>query len=266
MLMELARRFAQKGKNSRRLVFIAFSGEESGLLGSEHYVKNPLFPLVDTVAMLNMDMVGRLRADKDEPQKDLLEVWGTGTAKTFDKLLDGFNKAHNFKLKKVPTGSGPSDHSSFYSQKIPVYFFFTGTHPDYHKPSDTADKINVAGMKRIADLVEEAGAHLMNAADRPEYVKVQGGPARPSPFDGPRLGIQPGYGEEDGVPVKAVTAGGPAAKGGIKEGDRIVEIAGKPVKNMTAYMAVMGVQKKGESIQVGVVREGKKVNVKVLLE
>src|SRR5262249_11944480 len=126
----------------------AFSGEEINLLGSDHYVKNPLFPLADTVAMINMDMVGRLRRDPKTMQDRLL-VEGTGTAKSFDHLLDDVNQKFSFKMQKEPGGIGPSDHASFYRKKVPVFFFWTGNHSDYHRPTDTADKINVAGMGRI---------------------------------------------------------------------------------------------------------------------
>src|SRR6202011_5293936 len=122
---------------------------------------------------------------------------GTGTAKTFDKLIDSLNENYQFQLHKVPSGFGPSDHSSFYLRKIPVFFFFTGDHPDYHKPTDTVDKINVAGMTRVADLVEDLVGYLENVAERPKYVKV---PRRPGSGmrmgAGPRLGIMPEYGAE----------------------------------------------------------------------
>lgn len=268
-LIELARRFGQDpNRQGRRLVFIAFSGEESGLLGSAYYCKNPLFPLADTAAMVNLDMVGRLRPDK-EANKDKLIVYGTGTAKTFDSLIESLNKKHDFKLQKVPGGFGPSDHASFYAQKIPVFFFFTGEHSDYHKPSDTADRINVAGMRRVASLVEEVAGNLAAVSERPEYVKVASKSSGVSSFKGPKLGIMPGnYGEEkdDGVLVGSVSEGGPAAKGGIKEGDRIIELGGKAVKNLSDYMAQMNVQKKGQPLDVGIIRGGKKMTVKVTLE
>jgi len=141
-IIELARRLAQMPHRDRRLVFIAFSGEERGLLGSAYYCKHPLFPLANTVAMVNLDMVGRLRPDK-ETGKSKLQVHGIGTAKNFNSLMDDLNKSFDFKFQKVASGFGPSDHASFYAKNIPVLFFFTGDHPDYHRPSDTADKINI---------------------------------------------------------------------------------------------------------------------------
>jgi hypothetical protein len=266
-LIELARRFGQMPKREgRRLVFIAFSGEESGLLGSAYYCEHPLIGLSDTAAMVNMDMVGRLAVeDEKSRKKDELQVWGTGTAKTFDELTESLNKKYGFRLKKVKGGFGPSDHASFYAKKIPVLFFFTGDHKDYHRPSDTADKINVPGMRRVADLVQDVVVELAQAPKRPEYVKAASDAADQVRYDDmPRLGFRPGsYGEEDGgVLVGGLSAGGAAEKAGIKEGDRIIEIAGKPVKNMSSYMVLMAAQKKGAELEIGVLRDGKKLTLK----
>jgi hypothetical protein len=261
-LLELARRFGQQ-RHNRRLVFIAFSGEESGLLGSEYYCKHPLYPLADTVTMVNMDMVGRLRPDKDSG-KDKLIVYGTGTSKGFDKLIDDLNAPFGFKLSKIQGGYGPSDHASFYAVKVPVFFFFTGDHADYHKPSDTADKVNVHGMRLIADLVEQLVIQLVNLSERPKYVKVAGGSGLTAAFSGPRLGIRPTYGDDkEGVLVQDVNGDGPAAKAGVKAGDRILELGGKPVKNVEAYMVLLANQKKGEAVEVRVLRDGSKITLKV---
>jgi hypothetical protein len=267
-LIELARRFAQRpNRQGRRLVFMAFTGEESGLFGSAHYCKEPLFPLADTVAMINLDMVGRLRPDK-ESHKEKLTVYGTGSAKTFDGLLESVNKKYDFQLQKIASGEGPSDQQSFYFKNIPVLFFFTGDHADYHKPTDTVDKINVAGMGHIADLVEDLVEHLETVPERPEFVKV---PRRPGSGGrmrgGPTLGIMPEYGAEgDGVLVGGVIEGRPAAKAGFKEGDRIVEMAGKPVKNLEVYMALMAGHKKGDVFDIGILRDGRKMTLQVTLE
>ena len=155
-MMELARRFAQPFQGDRRrIVFMAFSGEESGLLGSEYYCERPLFPLADTAAMVNLDMVGRLRKD-DETGKDKILVEGSGTAKSFNPLLDRLSDKYEIVTKRrQASGQGPSDHASFDKKKIPVIFYWTGAHPHYHRPSDTADKINIAGMNKIVDLAEE---------------------------------------------------------------------------------------------------------------
>ncbi len=275
-LLELARRYgAKKDRQGRRLVFVAFSGEEQGLYGSKHYVKEPPFPLDDTVFMINMDMIGRMVAVEDKAagdrKRDRLVVYGTGTAEGLDKLVDDTNKAFDLKLLKVPGGSGPSDHTSFYQKKIPVLFLFTGTHKDYHKPTDTPDKINVEGLKKVADLVQTYATHFATVSQRPKYLATNGGgddPTDDSPrvsrSNIPRLQFMPdNYGEDGGVLVGAVTPGGPAEKAGIKEGDRIVEIAGKPIKNMTGYMGVMGGQKPDVPVKITLLRKDKKVTLSV---
>ncbi|MFL5243275.1 MAG: M28 family peptidase [Gemmataceae bacterium] len=269
-IMELARRFGEiPHREGRRLVFMTFTGEESGLLGSMHYCNNPLYPLADTVAMVNLDMVGRLRPDM-KSSKDKLYVYGTGTDKHFDKLLTDLNQKFDFQMQKTAGTrmvGGSSDHASFYAKKIPVLFLFTGNHPDYHRPSDTADKINVEGMAKVADLTEELIDHLARQPDRPEYVKIEGGSSGSPGMNGPRLGIMPSYGDEkEGVLLEAVSKGAPAEKAGMKEGDRIVEIGGKPVKNLEVYMVLMASQKKGDTVEIGFLRDGKKEAVKVKLE
>ncbi len=302
-LMELARRFGQMpNREGRRLVFMAFSGEESGLLGSAYYTQHPLFPLTETVAMINMDMVGRLRpahegmwaevlglltgpsrggipgliplsiiganSQKDwSSPKERLIVQGAFTARNFDSLLNQVNKKYDFKFTKQPGGLGPSDHASFYAKKIPVYFFFTGDHADYHKPSDTSEKINVEGMKKIADLVEDLADRVARLPERPHYVKAVAPFVPRSEGPIPRLGIRPSYGDSgQGVLLGAVNEDGPAAKAGLKEGDRIVELGGKPVKDLNAYMAIIAKHRKGESVEIGVLREGKMMTVKATPE
>jgi hypothetical protein len=274
-LIELARRFgSMKDRPGRRLVFIAFSGEERGLLGSIHYCREPLFPLEKTVFMLNMDMIGRVVKVKDgEADKDRLVIYGHGTGEGFEKLVDEANKKFDFKLFKQAGGSGPSDHDSFYRKHIPVLFFFTGTHKDYHRPSDTPDKINVEGMKKVADMAEGFVAHFATAKERPVFHATGGGwsdpteerrsdPARKIP----KLSLMPDYtADEDGkgMRIEAVTPGGPAEKGGLKAGDFIIELGGKPVKSTTQYMTAMGAQKAGQEFEIVVMREGKKVTLKV---
>jgi hypothetical protein len=275
-ILELARRFGAspspqpsppegEGKGRRRLVFMTFSGEESGLLGSEAYCKAPIFPLDKTAAMINLDMVGRLVNDKGTG-KGRLTVYGTGTAKTFDSLIDAMNKKYDFQIKKVATGLGPSDQMTFYEKKIPVFFFFTNDHGDYHRPSDTSDKINVPGMRRVVDLTEDLAAYLTTSA-RPEYVKVAGPSLSPGAPSGPRLGIKPDYGDDkEGVLLSGVDDTAPAGRAGLKAGDRIVEIAGQPVKNLEGYMAIMHGQKPGSTIDVNVMRDKEKKAFKVKLD
>jgi hypothetical protein len=265
-LMELARRFAaMRERQGRRLVFVAFSGEELGLFGSEYYCKHPLFPLKETATMFNLDMVGRLRKDKASGKDKLLSE-GCGTAASFRELLDKLGEKYDFKMVNKPSGFGPSDHASFCGKEVPVLFLWTDYHDDYHRPSDTADKINVEGMRRIADLSQEAITTLAQM-DKPEYIKVKNDPGSPSKYEGPTLGIRPSYSdEEEGLLIGGVVEGRPAAKAGLRADDRIVSIDNKPIKNIQTYMTILGRYKKGETIEVGVVRDGNKRTVKVKLE
>ena len=157
-------------KLPRRVVFIAFTGEERGLIGSARYCREPLFPLDKTVAMLNMDMVGRLKDDK-------LIIQGLDTATEFTSVIDRLNEGCGFDLAKKDGGTGPSDHSSFYLHKIPVMHFFTGLHSDYHRPSDDVEKINVPGMRRVAELVADTAVAIAEGDGRPTYVEKATPPA-----------------------------------------------------------------------------------------
>lgn len=262
-IMELARRFgAIQDREGRRLVFIAFSAEESGLLGSAHYTnRQPLFPLEDTAAMVNLDMVGRMRPDAKTKQ-DRLIVEGVGTAKGFEQLVDKLNPG--FTYTKRPGSPPYSDNDSFYRKKIPILFFWTDTHEDYHKPSDVANKVNVRGMRKITDLAEKVVTHLATNSQRPEYVQVASSMKMGGGPKGPRLGIVPNYDEgQEGVVVGGLSDGGAAAKAGIKAGDRIVQIAGRPVTNITTYMVIMADQKTGQAMEVLVIRNEEKLKLKV---
>jgi hypothetical protein len=263
-LLELARRYgAMQNRQGRKLVFVAFSGEESGLYGSTHYVSDPVSPIKDTVAMVNLDMVGRLGQDKTTG-KDKLLVEGSGTAKDFDDLIERLNKKYEFKLSKDPGGFGPSDHASFYAKKIPVIFYWTGNHPDYHKPSDTADKINVPGMMKIVDLAQDTIDHVATVKDKPEYVEVKRKFVGGGMGNVPRIGIVPSYGDDgDGILLDGVAEGGPAEKAGLKTGDRITAIGGKPFKGMEGYMPLMTGREKGTAIEFTILRDGKTLTVPV---
>src|ERR671913_1372978 len=165
--MELARRFgARHNREGRRIVFVAFSAEERGLFGSLAYVDKPPFPIKDTVAMLNMDMVGRVRPD-EKTKKDRLVVGGLGSAKTFEALVDEANRNFDFHVSKDKAGVGPSDHTSFYLAKVPVYFFFSGEHAEYHTPKDRPETINVPGVAKVTGLVESLAARIASEKDRP---------------------------------------------------------------------------------------------------
>ena len=261
-LMELARRFGSRpNREGRRLVFIAFSGEERGLFGSLAYVDKPAFPLASTVAMLNMDMVGRLRPDEKD-HKDRLVVGGIGTAKNFERLIDDANAKFDFHLSKDKAGVGPSDHTSFYLAKVPVYFFFTGEHAEYHTPKDRPETINFPGIMKVTNLVDGLATRIATEKDRPEYVAGAGGSMGGRP-GGPKLGIMPRYEETgDGLEISGVMPGGAAEAAGMKKGDKITAIAGKPVKNIQDYMAAMSGLKRGEDVEITISRDGKTLKIK----
>jgi len=263
-MMELARRFASmKDRQGRRVVFMAFSGEELGLFGSKHYCENPLLPLDKTVAMLNLDMVGRLPRDMNTG-KDLLLVEANTTAKEWNGIVEKLNEKHGFKLKMDSKGiKGDSDHFSFYKKNLPVLFLWTGIHPDYHRPTDVAEKIDLPGMRKIVNIGTDLVKELSTTTSPPKYQKTTegggGGSAR-----GPRIGIMPDYNsDKEGVLLEGVSDGGPAEKAGLKKGDLIVEVAGKPVKDLMVYLSVMTTQKAGQEVEFVVLRDGKRVTIKV---
>jgi hypothetical protein len=165
----LSQAYADAGADQprRTLLFMAFTAEERGLLGSRHYVRYPRFDLASTVAMVNLDMVGRLDQNR-------LTVYGTGTATEFPEMIERLNAKHQFDLESIAAGQGPSDHASFFREGIPVFHFFTGLHSEYHRPSDTADRINIPGIARTVGLVEELVLELATAPERPTFQPVEG--------------------------------------------------------------------------------------------
>ena len=261
-LLEIAHQLVSSGKKpNRRIVFMAFTGEERGLLGSAHYVREPRFPLNKTVAMFNLDMVGRLNEDK-------LIVFGTGTAKQFDPLIDQLGEKHGFKLSKQPGGFGPSDHSSFYSKEIPVLHFFTGTHSDYHRPSDDSEKLNVSGMRRIAEMVVDTVLATDAEKSRPEYVQIKkvevigGGDG-----DRPYFGSIPDFSQSiEGYAISGASPGSPADKGGLKGGDVIVKFGDSKIANLEDFDSALRKYKIGDKVKVVVKRDGKDVELEVTLE
>jgi len=251
-IIEMAKNFGRSRKNARTLVFMSFSGEEEGLYGSNWYINHPTFPIAQTVAMINLDMVGRLNEGK-------LTIGGMGTASEWKALVEKYasdaSGSQFFHLQLNDDGFGPSDHSSFYGKKIPVLFFFTGTHPDYHKPSDTAEKINYDGEFEIVRFVERIVNALDASPTRPTYEVAKSAPAARTAFN-VSLGTVPNYAESsDGLHLDAVRDNSPAAKAGIKGGDIVIKLAGKEVRNISDYMFALGEMKAGETYEI-VVRRG----------
>ncbi len=250
-LIEIARTLANRPQRlRRRVVFIAFTGEERGLRGSAHYVSHPLVPLEKTVAMLNLDMVGRLRDDK-------LIVFGSGTAVGFAELIDRINRPYGLKLKMMPSGFGPSDHTSFYAKKIPVMHFFTDRHGDLHRPSDDFETLNIAGMRRVSEFAGEMAVALANAEDRPRYVAVARPPSRRAHGPRPYLGTVPDFGAEGvGYALGSVVEGGPAARAGLGAGDVIIEFGDSKIGSLEDIDSALRKHKSGDRVRV-VVRRGK---------
>ena len=273
LVMELARRLAKRvDPLPRRIVFMAFSGEEKGLLGSRHYVEHPLYPLDRTVMMINFDMVGRL-SDKGE-----LTIVGTGSSPGIEEVVDALGTAAGFKVKKVKgmsDGFGGSDHESFYLKGVPILFPFTGLHTDYHRPSDDTERINFAGMTRIADFGELLLLDVARRPNRPLFTKAAEPARNPHAVTGTDpgrvgmgayLGTIPDYGAEDkGVKLSGVNEGSPADKGGLKGGDVIVGYGGKPIATIYDYTDSLGRNKPGDKVEIVVKRDGKKVTLTVTL-
>jgi hypothetical protein len=255
---------AKAGRSpAHTLVFCAFTGEEAGLLGSGHFVEDPPLPLERVDAMLNMDMVGRLRDNK-------LMVMGIGTAGELPALVTATNQsAGQFDLKTGQDGYGPSDHSSFYKRQIPVLFLFTGAHADYHKPSDTWDKINYPGLARVAgyatalfdSLDARPRLHYLQARSDSSTGRIAGGGGY-----GAYLGTIPDYMQtEGGVLLSGVRAGGPADQGGIKGGDVIVGFDGVKIDNIYDYTYALRSRKPGQSVRIMIKRGTQSLELTVTL-
>jgi len=259
-LIEVARRLTARGeKLPRRLVFIAFTAEELGLIGSAKYVDQPLVPLDRTIAMFNMDMVGRLVEER-------LTVFGVGTSPTFEADLRRFAEPREFKLALKPEGFGPSDQSSFYAKKIPVLHFFTGTHSDYHRPGDDWEKINLEGMDRIVGLVQDIVLHTATTQQRPEYVEVAGNAEIARSGNRPYFGSIPDFGREgDGYALSGVSPGSPAAEAGLLAGDSIVQLGDRKVSDLNDFDLALRDYSAGDEIDVTIRRGAERLILKVTL-
>jgi hypothetical protein len=259
MLLEVARQLRAEGPLPRTVLFVAFAGEERGLLGSGHYTANPLVPLERTAAMVNLDMVGRLVDDK-------LIVHGTGTGTGFDPLIDRLTEAAGFTVAKEPGGFGPSDHSSFYARKIPVMHVFTGSHTDYHRPTDTAEKINYAGMVRISRLIAAIIRDLATAPEPPAYIEVASKMFQGGGGDRPYFGSIPDFAKPGGgYAITGVSKGSPAAQGGLQGGDIIVRLGDSAITGLEDFDSALRKHKAGEAVPVVVERDGVEKTLTVTL-
>ncbi len=253
-MLELAGALAaHRAELTRRVLFLAFSGEELGLLGSKRYVENPLVPLADTVAMLNLDMIGRL--------DERLYVGGTGTSPIWPDTLERLAKASlRTPIKMWPGGKAPSDHETFYSRGIPVLFFFTGLTAEYHRPTDDWNTLNEDGHTRVVRLASLVALDVATRKERPPFTKCDAGGFEVGPYLG--IGIDP---KPDGPVVSHVDDASPAKKAGVKEGDRLVLWNGAPLPDANAWNELLSKAKIGDKIELTIERKGKRTKVTVTL-
>jgi hypothetical protein len=264
-VLELARWFAAQPKQKRGILFLAFAGEELGLLGSSYWTNHPDLPLDKAVAMINLDMIGRLRDSK-------VYIGGSGSGSTFKPLIEQTISKHHLNADfSGGSESGASDHTAFTSKQVPVLFFFSGLHGDYHKPSDTWDKINAPAAAELLAVVGEVTEQLLEAPDRPQFIRL----AAPRPLgrvggepsgDRPWFGSVPDFGEvPTGVKFADVQEGSPAQKAGLRPGDILIEFDGKPIQNLYDFTYALRARKPGDQVTVKVLRTGNTIEAKVVL-
>jgi len=246
---------------ARTVVFTTFGAEEMGLVGSKYLVEHPPVDLSDVQAMINLDMVGRLNEERQ------LQIGGVGTSPGFKDLLDSLNAPYGFKLKFANEGYGPSDHAAFYAKDVPVLFFSTGGHSEYHTPADKPGTINEEGEAEVLRFAADVALALADIEDRIAFTeagpKVKG--SSRGRYGGITLGLMPDvtYDGNDGMPVMFVTEGKPAQLGGIRKGDVIVAIENLSVGNVYDYMNRLKTLKEGMDIVVTVMRDGEKIDLVV---
>lgn len=256
-VLELARMFTQNNtQENANYIFALFSGEEDGLMGSKYMAESIKNLYTNTVAMLNMDMIGRLKEDKS------LVVGGVGTNPEFTKIVER-NKPAGFNISLEESGVGPTDHTSFYLKNIPVINFFTGTHSDYHKPSDDEERINYYGVENIVNYIYRVANEVANL-EKVEFVKTKINAGKTVPKYKVTLGIMPDYTDHgDGLHIDGVTENRPAQIAGIKEGDIITKIGDCEIKEVYAYMNCLAKINSGDELPVTFIRNGETMVVKV---
>jgi Peptidase family M28/PDZ domain/PA domain len=262
VLLQLAERLSRAQlKPARTVVFAAFSAEELGLHGSRQYVNSPPLPLSSTKTMVNLDMVGRLRDNR-------LTIFGTRSAKEFSDMV--LEEAQKLGLQVTESdGIGRSDHMSFYNKKIPALHFFTGSHPDYHRPSDTWEKLNVEGMARVSELVQRVAEKVANRKEPMSFVSLPSRPpatgSEPQGY-GTYLGSIPEFGASaEGVQLAGVQDGSPAAFAGLREGDIIIKLAEMKIQNLEDLTAALRSKKPGDSVEITVLRNSQRLTLKATL-
>jgi hypothetical protein len=267
-VMVLARRFAKayaeagEEANLRSILFLAFAGEEAGLQGSRHYVEHPTVQAADISAMINMDMIGRLRDGQ-------LSVGGTGTATQFAEILTPLFLESGLTINQSPGGRGPSDHSSFYGAGVPVLFMFTGLHSRYHQPSDYGYTVNPAGAMEVVDLVESIAMTLASHPEQMTYVAATGGGSgRDRTGSRVRLGVMPAYGAEldVGVQVEEVFPGTSAALAGVQAGDIMLAWNSQEITDGASLMEFLRAHSPGDQVRLSVLRGGERLELDITLQ
>lgn len=260
-VLELARLFSAQPAR-RSLLFANFSGEELGLLGSQYFVEHSPVPLDSVVAMLNFDMVGRLRGDS-------VIVYGVSTAREMPAVLDSANARIGLFVRGIGDGFGPSDHSSFFARNIPVLHFFTNVHADYHRATDDADKINAAGAAKVVSLAERVVREIDARDARLTFVRGAAAPTVAGARTGSNvyLGSIPDMAaaEVAGLRLTGVRAGSPADSAGLKAGDVVVELGGRVVSDLQTYSDALYSFKPGDEVEIVVLRAAERLRVKVRL-
>ena len=252
-LIELAGFVKNSSLKKNNYLFIAFSGEEKGLLGSNYFVKHPTVDLKRISYMINMDMLGRLK-----PDEKVLIINGIGTTGRWKGILDS-SKVDDLKIKETESGVGPSDHTSFYLQNIPVLHFFSGTHSDYHKPTDDENKINYEGELMIVKMIENVLTHLDGQGMLP-FVKTKNEDNEETPKFKVTLGVVPDYAfDGEGMRIDGVTDGRPASKAGLQSGDVVIQLGENKVVDMMSYMKALGKFNHGDTTKVKVKRNNEVV-------
>lgn len=259
-LIELADYFGSRGHGLRRsLLFIAFSGEEIGLLGSTYYMEHPVLPTLKTVAMINLDMIGRLTENR-------LSVLGVGSSGEWKALVDKADSDVGLDLKYTDQAFGPSDQTVFFADEIPAVLLFTGLHKDYHSPEDDWQKINYEGEARVIELAANLITELGNGVRAITFSggnQAYGGP----PGIGVFLGTIPEYaGSENGVKLAGVRKGSPAERSGLRENDTIIELDGIKIRNVYDYRNALAVSEPGVGVEIVLIRDGKRITVNVVPE
>jgi hypothetical protein len=267
-VIEMAKAAVAARKEFRRsILFVTFAGEEHGLLGSSHYVNHPTEPLDKTIAMINLDMVGRAGGR--------IMVDGLGNAPAIEEDLKAAEASSSLSLRALRggPGAGASDDATFLLRKIPSINFFSGFHSDYHRPTDTWEKIDAAGGAAVADLALALAQQLANRAERPPFVETV---QEQNPHSTGNVGAVSGYGpyfgsvpdfanEGQGVKFAEVRAGSPAAKAGLRGGDVMIAFGGMPIKTLYDFTFALREKKPGDRVDVVVLRDGKEVKASVEL-